>query len=253
MATVRYTTVNGKVIAEKRGGVRSLYVPDPLGSTVALLDNTQSQTDTFTYWPYGEENVRTGTTPTPFRFVGTAGYYRDSTSKTYVRARHLDTQKGRWLTQDPIGFEGGDWNLYRYAGNNPQTFKDRTGTDCQSLRWHWGHPVPHCPSCHGGDVPFCQEYCGKQGKRYMGCECRQTFYSSVFATCKRICHCADPCPPCPPNWVEIDRVPPSRPHGNCPGDHWHCREYHQNPYTCQCYGPYRRFGGCIPPPAPPTC
>ena len=68
MGTVRYTTVNGEIIAEKRNGVRRLYVPDPLGSTVALLDNTQAQTDTFSYWPYGEEKSRTGTTPTPFRF-----------------------------------------------------------------------------------------------------------------------------------------------------------------------------------------
>ena len=44
---VRYTTVNGRVIAEKRNGVRSYYVADALGSTVALLDNTQSKTDTF--------------------------------------------------------------------------------------------------------------------------------------------------------------------------------------------------------------
>src|SRR5438876_9198170 len=95
--TVRYTTVNGEIIAEKRNGVRKFYVPDPLGSTVALLDNTQAQTDTFSYWPYGEQRTRTGTTATPFQYVGTQGYYRDSASKTYVRARVLDTQKGRWL------------------------------------------------------------------------------------------------------------------------------------------------------------
>src|SRR5438067_6061627 len=99
---VRYTVVGGEVIAEKRAGVRRLYVPDPLGSTVALLDNTQTQTDTFAYWPYGEERSRTGTTPTPFRFVGTAGYYRDSGSRVYVRARHLDISKGRWLVRDPL-------------------------------------------------------------------------------------------------------------------------------------------------------
>jgi RHS repeat-associated protein len=135
MGTVRYTTVNGEVIAEKRNGVRSLYVPDPLGSTVALLDNTQTRTDTFTYWPYGEENVRTGTTPTPFRFVGTEGYYRDSASKTYVRARHLGTQKGRWLTQDPLGLNAGDTNLYRYVFNIPALLTDRTGMISCKVCW----------------------------------------------------------------------------------------------------------------------
>ena len=61
----RYTVIDGEVIAEKRNGVRSLYVPDPLGSTVALLDSTQAQTDTFSYWPYGENDARTGATATP--------------------------------------------------------------------------------------------------------------------------------------------------------------------------------------------
>src|SRR5947209_3966803 len=124
MTTVRYTTVNGEVIAEKRSGVRRLYVPDPLGSTVALLDNTQAQTDTFNYWPYGEERSRTGTTTTPFRFVGTAGYYRDSASRAYVRARHLDLARGRWLTRDPIG---GLAPPYSYARDDPATLRDASG------------------------------------------------------------------------------------------------------------------------------
>jgi RHS repeat-associated protein len=127
MATVRYTTVGGEVIAEKRGGVRRQYVPDPLGSTVALLDNAQAKTDTFQYWPYGEEAARTGTTPTPLRFVGTLGYYRDSANRAYVRARHLDTRAGRWTSEDPIGFGGGDWNLYGYIDGNPLFLSDPSG------------------------------------------------------------------------------------------------------------------------------
>lgn len=105
MGTVRYTTIDGEVIAEKRNGVRKLYVPDPLGSTVALLDNTQTQTDTFTYWPYGEVRTRNGTTPTPFQFAGAQGYYSDATGRAYIRTRYLHLQKGRWLTPDPIGFQ----------------------------------------------------------------------------------------------------------------------------------------------------
>lgn len=123
----RYTVIDGEVIAEKRNGVRREYVPDPLGSTVALLDNTQTQTDTFSYWPYGEVASRTGTTPTPFQFVGTLGYYRDSSSRTYIRARYLTPQTGRWLTEDPLFFEGGDYNCYRYVTNQPTYLTDATG------------------------------------------------------------------------------------------------------------------------------
>jgi RHS repeat-associated protein len=142
MGTVRYTTVNGEVIAEKRGGVRRQYVPDPLGSTVALLDNAQAKTDTFQYWPYGEEAVRTGTTDTPLRFVGTLGYYRDSTTRSYVRARHLDNRAGRWTTEDPIGFMGRDANLLRYARSRPVTKVDPSGT----------HDIPFFGRCHDEDV-----------------------------------------------------------------------------------------------------
>src|SRR5579872_4997763 len=124
----RYTVVNGEVLSENRGGTIRDYVPDPLGSTVALLDNTQAQQSTFSYWPYGEVKTSSGPTSTPFQFVGTRGYFRDSASKEYVRARYLDTQKGRWLTQDPIGFDAGDYNLYRYVRNRPVTADDPTGT-----------------------------------------------------------------------------------------------------------------------------
>ena len=130
---VRYTTIDGEVIAEERNGVRSLYSPDALGSTMALIDNTQTKTDAFTYWPYGETRVHTGTNPTPLQYVGTQGYFTDSSKRSHVRARPLDTQRGRWVTQDPIGFRGGDSNIYRYAGNSPLTRIDRSGTQIVSI------------------------------------------------------------------------------------------------------------------------
>ena len=103
------------------------YVPDPLGSTVALLNTSQTQTSTYSYWPYGEVNTSRGQNATPFQFVGTKGYYTDVTGRTYVRKRFLDTPTGRWLTQDPIGFDGEDANLYRYVRDNPVSITDPTG------------------------------------------------------------------------------------------------------------------------------
>src|SRR5437763_6740502 len=94
---VNYTVVDGEVLSEDRNGTKRDYVPDPLGSTVALLDNTQTETDTFTYWPYGEMKAHAGTTGTPFRFLGTAGYYRASATRCYVRARTYRQDLGFWL------------------------------------------------------------------------------------------------------------------------------------------------------------
>jgi hypothetical protein len=38
-----------------------------------------------------------------------------------------DPTIGRWISEDPIGFKGGDPNLYRYVGNAPTNAVDPTG------------------------------------------------------------------------------------------------------------------------------
>jgi RHS repeat-associated protein len=98
-----YLTVDGEILAESAGGVSRDYVSDPLGSVVALLDSTQSETDTVSYWPYGEELSSSGTSQSPFRYVGSLGYHSDLRSRrTYVRARSYAPPTGRWLSRDPL-------------------------------------------------------------------------------------------------------------------------------------------------------
>jgi RHS repeat-associated protein len=45
----------------------------------------------------------------------------------YMRARYYDPETGRFISEDPIGFDGGDVNLYVYAGNNPVMGVDPLG------------------------------------------------------------------------------------------------------------------------------
>ncbi len=55
-------------------------------------------------------------------------------------ARWYDPESGRFLSEDPIGFEGGDMNLYRYVGNNPVNRKDPLGLTWKSnwnFFWDW--------------------------------------------------------------------------------------------------------------------
>lgn len=159
MTTVRYTTFNGDVIAEKRNGSRRLYVPDPLGSTVALLDNTQTQVDTFTYWPFGEVRTSTGTTPPPFQFVGTKGYYSDGIGRAYVRARNLHTAKARWLTEDPIRNPAGDTNAYMYSHANPVSVTDPSGLFC----------VGPDPKCDPSNIGQCMRICDRNKMQLHDC------------------------------------------------------------------------------------
>jgi RHS repeat-associated protein len=128
-STVTYTNFNGMIVHENRNGVQRDYMPDPLGSTAALLDENGAMTDTFTYWPYGEIRTRTGTNPTPFTYVGTLGYYKDLLDKlTYVRARHYLPGYGRWLTTDPLWPRQSE---YAYCGSRPVLLVDPGG--CQGL------------------------------------------------------------------------------------------------------------------------
>jgi len=45
----------------------------------------------------------------------------------YYRARFYDPKLGRFISEDPIGFEGGDVNLYGYVGNSPTGKRDPLG------------------------------------------------------------------------------------------------------------------------------
>lgn len=46
----------------------------------------------------------------------------------------FDPSIGRWLEEDPIDFDGGDANLYRYVGNDPVNRTDPTGLRAVDLR-----------------------------------------------------------------------------------------------------------------------
>ena len=123
--SVVYGNAFGGVISENRGGTVSTYVPDPLGSTIGLVDSAGTLTDSWTYWPYGEVRTRTGSNATPFTFLGVLGYFQDVLNTLfYVRARHLRVDLARWLTVDPLWpSEPG----YVYVGGAPTIEADPSG------------------------------------------------------------------------------------------------------------------------------
>ncbi len=61
----------------------------------------------------------------PFGFAG--GHYDFETGLVRFGARDFDSDIGRWLSKDPILFEGGDTNLYSYVTNDPVNFVDPEG------------------------------------------------------------------------------------------------------------------------------
>jgi RHS repeat-associated protein len=65
-----------------------------------------------------------------FFYVGQE--YDATTGLQYSRARYYDPVSSEFISQDPLGFAGGDTNLYRRAGNSPANATDPSG-----LAWGW--------------------------------------------------------------------------------------------------------------------
>ena len=53
-------------------------------------------------------------------------YVYDSTS--YYRARYYDPTVGRFISEDPLGFNGDGANFYSYVENDPADLVDPAGT-----------------------------------------------------------------------------------------------------------------------------
>jgi RHS repeat-associated protein len=64
-----------------------------------------------------------------FRFGYTGRELDEETGQYYYRARYYDAGVGRFISEDPIGFEAGDPNLYRYVGNSPANYTDPSGNN----------------------------------------------------------------------------------------------------------------------------
>ena len=89
-------------LSERRGSTSKFLHGDALGSTRGITDSSQTVTDSLLYDAFGNVLSRTGTTPTPFGFVGKSQYQSDSDSGLQLLGhRYYDPSIGRFLSNDP--------------------------------------------------------------------------------------------------------------------------------------------------------
>ncbi len=108
-----------------RAGVPFRFVKDHLGSVRLVVNATTGVVaQVLEYDEFG--NVTRDTLPgfQPFGFAG--GLYDADTGLVRFGARDYDASVGRWVSKDPIGFEGGH-NLYAYCDGDPVNNVDPTG------------------------------------------------------------------------------------------------------------------------------
>ena len=112
--------------AMTRGGATYYLTYDQVGSLKAIADNAGNVVKRIDYDSFG--NIIADTDPSfdmPFGFAG--GLHDRDTGLVRFGYRDYDPEIGRWTAKDPIGFAGGDTDLFQYCFNNPIVFIDPWG------------------------------------------------------------------------------------------------------------------------------
>src|SRR5690606_788144 len=108
------------------------YSQDHLNSVHDLTDFQGKPVQRYNYSAYGETKVeKTNPDQTAKLVHNIYGYtsreWEQETGDYYYRARTYNPEMKRFLSEDPIGFNGGDANLYAYVGNSPLMYNDPSG------------------------------------------------------------------------------------------------------------------------------
>lgn len=130
-------------------GLQSM-VSEALGSTVGLVNSAGSLATQYTYQPFGMPASSGGTSTNPYQFTGRefdpgSAY---GSNLYYLRGRYYNPVLQRFISADPLGFGGGDVNLYAYVGNDPADFVDALG-----LKGGPPSPIPPNPNVKTHPVP----------------------------------------------------------------------------------------------------
>jgi len=127
---MEYVYVNGRHFARVDGNLNNsitqkyFYHTDHLGSTVLVTDEAGEQVWSSEYLPFGGKHSTDGELEHVTQFTG-----KDLDSDTglyYFNARWMDSEVGRFISEDPVE-DPNNSNLYAYCADNPLTHTDPTG------------------------------------------------------------------------------------------------------------------------------
>ncbi|WP_437957916.1 DNRLRE domain-containing protein [Sorangium sp. So ce119] len=109
-----------------KGGATYRILTDHLGSPRLVVDiATGTVAQRMDFDEFGRVLLDTNPGFTPFGFAG--GLYDRDTGLVRFGVRDYDPETGRWTAKDPLGFGGGDTNVYGYCGSDPVNYIDTDG------------------------------------------------------------------------------------------------------------------------------
>ena len=120
------TRVDQVLAQEDSAGDVTWHLSDHLGTIKDLADNSGTLINHFVYDSFG--NVVGETNPAVnTRYLYTGREWDEEIGLYHYRARSVKADVGRFVSEDPIGFDSGDTNLYRYVENSPLDTVDPLG------------------------------------------------------------------------------------------------------------------------------
>jgi RHS repeat-associated protein len=114
------------------GSIRYVH-QDVLGSVVMLTDSNGAAYQSYSYDAWGKVTARdasgsviaSSAISAPWLFTGRR--FDKESGLYHYRARTYSAELGRFLQMDPIKFDAGDPNIFRYCGNDPMNWTDPSG------------------------------------------------------------------------------------------------------------------------------
>ncbi|MGA1871974.1 MAG: RHS repeat-associated core domain-containing protein [bacterium] len=110
---------------QKIGGTYYFYQNDYLGTPQKIIDASGDVVWSAVYDSFEKCEIIVEERSNNLRFPGQ--YYDEETGLSYNWYRYYDSMIGRYISADPIGFNSGDKNFYRYVNNNPVNLIDTMG------------------------------------------------------------------------------------------------------------------------------
>ncbi|GBC59946.1 hypothetical protein DENIS_0888 [Desulfonema ishimotonii] len=119
-------------VAMTKGGQRYYLAYDQVGTLRAVTDASGNAVKRIGYDTFGNVISDSNTAfAVPFGFAG--GLYDADTGLIRFGYRDYDPDTGRWTAKDPIGFAGGDTDLYGYCLGDPVNWADPEGLRIQLM------------------------------------------------------------------------------------------------------------------------
>ena len=103
-------------------GTKTYYQQNGHHDTLLVSDKNGNTVSSYVYDAFGTQLNSNANDTNPFRYTGE--YFDAETGFIYLRARYMNPETGRFISEDPVS-DGVNW--YAYAAGNPVRYSDPSG------------------------------------------------------------------------------------------------------------------------------